>query len=179
MFFSLIFENLPHLPAFIYLKHYEVWCVCAASKQPNSYFILFGMRNHIHLLLLKFYKFHTFRQQNVSAQAKQQGETALRNISQRWMDYPQQFKLLFAHINRNEKHKKNERWQFYDGMVAETATPWIEPSFFVFIWTFEMFRMNDMAFAHSFVRSFSVVLCAVFNLWARNFSITSGTIRFS
>lgn len=25
-------------------------------------FQLFSMRNHIHLLLLKFYKFHTFRQ---------------------------------------------------------------------------------------------------------------------
>lgn len=89
------------------------WCYPFAL-----YLILFGMRNHIHLLLLRFYIFHIFRQYESAKWRLKQG--IMNTI---WMDSAQPFKLLFARINRNETWKI---CNVLNKAATKMATSWIE-----------------------------------------------------
>lgn len=168
--------------------------LCAFKLSAILNFILFGMRNHIHSLLLKFYKFHTFRQHNVSSSATTTTTmtTTAESVRRRyeafttWMDYPQPFKLLFAHINRNENIKK----ELGNFIIKTGKATWKRREMKISkrfrdlcgIFSLEMtcplnFITLNLALSLLFKVQFLLLLL---NSWTfRQVSIASGTIQFS
>ena len=154
------------------------------------------MRNHIHSLLLKFYKFHTFRQYNVSSTVSV-GTATTTTEPRRYeaftiaLDYPQPYKLLFAHINRKMKNIKKAN-NFYNktgrngtGRVSEShiKMSWNE-HFQAFSDLYGILTMTCPVPSLSPMRSplslGAVVFfccCLIYELF--QVSITSGTIQFS